>query len=197
MASKVTIANLALIQLGEEPIISFTDPSDSAKRVNVLYPEAVKSVLSMGSWTFATFRAELAALVTTPEWEFTHQFQLPTSPKSFKLLKINGNELQDVDYKVERDRLLINSSSVKIKYIGDVTDSGSFNEYFKDALVAFLKFQLSYPITSSAQDSERLYQLYKDTVREGLMLDGQQGNGNRVIVPDLIESRGDSPDLPG
>lgn len=196
MASKVTIANLALIQLGEAPIVSFTEGTDSADRINVLYDEAVKSVLSMGSWSFATFRAELAALTTAPEWEFTHQFQLPTSPNCLKLLKINNNELQDVYHKVEQDRLLINSSSVKIKYIGEVTDSGSFNEYFKDSLVAYLKYQLSYTLTSSSGTTEQLYRLFRDVLHTSLALDGQQGHGDRIVSPDLIEVRGDSPDLP-
>ena len=197
MASKVTIANIALIELGGDQITSFTQDTDNAARVNVLYPEAVKTVLSRGSWSFATFRAELAALTAAPEWEFTHQFQLPTSPKSLKLLKINGNDAQKVDYKVEQDRLLINSSSVKIKFIGEVTDSGSFNEYFKTALVAFLKYQLTYPLTSDVIAVEKALAMYENVLATSLSLDGQQSNGNRVGTNDLILVRGDSPDIQG
>ena len=196
MASKVTIANLALLQLGEEPIVSFDDGSDSANRVSVLYDEAVLSVLSKGAWSFATFRAELAALTTTPEWEFSYAFQLPTNPKLLKLLKINGNEMQDVYHKVEQDHLLINTSAVKIKYLGSVTDSGSFNEFFKDTLVEYLKYQLAYAITSTAPLAEKIYAVFQDTLSTSLMLDGQQGHGDRIITPDLIEVRGDSPILP-
>ena len=195
MSSKVQIANLALVKLGAATITSFTDGSREANLVNTLYDDVAREVMSEGSWTACVTRAELNKLTTTPNWGFDSEFQLPTLPSVLKVLSINETTAGQYDYRIEGSKLLINTSAVKIEYIGEVTNSQSYGEYLKRSIVDRLMADLAYPITGSASLADRLEQRYQRNLRMNLANDGQQGAGIRVVSSNLIDVRGDSPDV--
>ncbi len=194
MASKVGLCNIALTRLGADVIASLTSGTREASICNVLFDELAKEVMAEGAWTSATFRASLNKISTAPEFGFDSRFQLPVSPKSLKVLSINELSPGSYNYKVEGDNLLINASSVKIEYIGEVTDTESYDEYLKQSIVSKLTSELAYPLTGNTGLAKSLWEKYKVELKENLSKDGQQGSGIRVISPDLIDVRGDSPD---
>lgn len=194
MASKVGICNLALTKLGADVIASLTSGTREAAMCNTLFDDLAREVMVEGAWTSTIRRATLNKVSTAPEWGYDSRFQLPTSPKCLKVLSINDNSPGDYDYRIEGDKLLINASSVKIEYVGEITDTQSYGEFLKQAIVSKLTAELAYPITGDKALAQSLWEKYKVEVRENLAKDGQQGAGIRVISPDLLTVRGDSPD---
>jgi len=77
MASAVDIANLSLARLGDDATVSSMDPpegSAQAAHAARFYPIARDAMLEMHDWGFATKRAQLALLASTPpsQWKFAY-----------------------------------------------------------------------------------------------------------------------------
>ncbi len=189
MASQVEIANLALAKLGADRITDFGDGTESANLVSLMFPNVVEETISDGAWTSATFRAELALLVDTPEFGFDFQFQLPTLPSVIRVLSINEDAPGENDFAIEGDKLLANVNGMKIKYIGLISDPQDFDIYLKRSIVARLALDLSYVITGKDGTTLRLQKEYLSTIQEGLTVNGMQGSSLRTVSNQISEIR--------
>ena len=189
MASKVKICNLALARIGVNPITSLTDNTIEARTCNILYEEIAKEVMTEGVFTSTINRAVLNKTTNTPAFGFTYEFQLPTDPKSLRVLAIDEETTGDHDYRIEGDKLLANISTMEIEYVGYLTDSGSYDEQLKKVIVAKLAADLAYPLTGSAGISDRLYQRYLREFEDAKSVDGQNGSNQYVVSTDLTDIR--------
>jgi hypothetical protein len=76
--SKVQIANLALMHVGENAIISFDDETNAARAINQVYDVVRDSVLTDHLWNFAIKRISPGRDASTPVYDFLYRFDLPT-----------------------------------------------------------------------------------------------------------------------
>jgi len=189
MASKVSLCNIALSRLGASTITSLTDNTAEAKLCNTYFDDLADEVMIDGSWTSTIRRASLAKTTNTPTFGFTNEFQLPVNPFCLKVLNIDETIPGGLDYRVEDDKLLTDESSVKIRYIARLTDIGDWDPFLKKAFTTRLQAELAYPITGSDRVAESLYQKYIQIRDESIALNGQQGNKDFIISPDLIDVR--------
>lgn len=189
MASKVQICNLALTRIGASTITSLSDGTRESNICNTIYEDIAEEVMSEGEWSTCTFRQTLNQTTNTPTYEYTYEYQLPTNPRWLKFIEISGDRLNDLEYAIEEDKLLTNESTVKCKYIGYLEDTSKYGPYLKAAIVSRLAHELSYSITGSGTNSDRLYQRYQLDLRKGLALDGQQGSGVYIYSDDLTKVR--------
>lgn len=147
MASKVAICNLALSRLGAARVTALSENSKEAKDCNAIFDLIAEEVMAMGAWPSATRRATLAQLSTTPEFEFTYTYQLPTDPKFLRILSINDSKRGDIPYAIEGDKLLTNESSLKLRYVANITDPETYDIYLRQAIVDRLVAELTYAVT--------------------------------------------------
>jgi len=80
MASKVDLANEALLLLGSNTITSFTDNDSNAVLVNRFFPSERDAVLRSHRWNCAITTANIASLSTAPIIDWEYKFTLPTDP---------------------------------------------------------------------------------------------------------------------
>lgn len=199
MASKVQIANEALVKVGASTITSLTDNTESAIKMNLLFDSIADEVMTVGAWSSTISRATLAKIVEAPAWGFDSQFQLPTDPFCLRVLNINQSIVnpdrsprssgEELGYAIEGDKLLIDADSVSIRYIGRITDTESYDQMLKRAIVHRLAAEVAYTITGNAGLAERMMQLYQAMVEEGLAVDGQQGSNEITVTNDLTLPR--------
>lgn len=189
MSSKVQICNMALIRIGASTITSLTDNTQEAILCNTLFNDLAREVMAEGSWTSTIRRKELARTTTTPSFEYTYEFQLPVDPLCLKVLNVNTDAPGEIDFRVEDDKLLCDESSIKIRYVAELTDTESWDIYLQRAFVARLASELAYPVTGSQQKSEAEFQRFRLMVQEGLALDGQQGAKEFFASTDLTDVR--------
>lgn len=148
--SKLKIANLALIQLGQEPLTALEGDAPTNKIVNAVIDTVIDLILSNGNWSFATINTELPPTPITEEEQqqtgFLYKFKLPND--FIKYVKhysytISSNSVpfgryysegnyyiytQDM-YQVIGRYLFSNDSELKIQYVSnrdDVTYSSAF-----------------------------------------------------------------------
>jgi hypothetical protein len=175
LASKIQIINAALAQLGAPTITSLGDNTTSANLMADLYDIALDSVLSAAAWTPVTKRAELALLDITPDFGYTYAYQLPTNPYCLRIIEAYTNECSDFDWRKEGDMLLADANNIAIKYIGRVTETGTFGPYITDTLIAKLAFMAAKSLTGSTNEALALGELYQQVLRTSINADGMQG----------------------
>ena len=182
--SNVDICNQALTFLGADRIMSLTENNENARRCNSIFEQTRDEVLRGHPWNFAIERAALATLSTTPEYEWSVQYQLPVD-----CLRVLATNTRDMEYKIEGKRLLCDDSGVKIKYIKRVTDPTQFDSMFTEALAAKLSAKLAYPITESKTLFDAATKLYGEILADARSADGQEGTPDPIRDGGWIDAR--------
>lgn len=192
--SDVLICNLALTYLGEETIENLSEDSVNARLCNVLYEQTRDFVLTDSIWNFAQKRAVLAELSEDPVWtedQMSVVYQKPTD-----CLKINFVNIPSAIFKIERDKILSNTSGLKIKYTERITDPTLFFPKFVECFAAKLAADLAYPVTSKRSLVDTMYTLYYEKkLPEARAMDAQQGTPQNIAQDEWLISRliGSSP----
>lgn len=189
MASKVKICNMALTKLGVSPITALTDNTIEARTCNILYEDIAREIMTEGAFSSTIFRETLNLTTNTPDFGFTYEFQLPTDPECLRVLAIDEEKPGDYEYRIENDKLLANNSTMEIKYIGYLTNSGDYDEMLKRVIVAKLAAEMAYPLTGSASLADRMYQKYLREFEDAKSVDGQNGSNQYIITTDLTDIR--------
>lgn len=189
MTSKVKICNLALSRLGAATITSLTDGTAESKLCSTFFDDLAEEVIIEGSWTSTIQRASLAKTTNTPTFGYSNEFQLPVDPKCLRVLNIDEDAPGGIDYRIEGDKLLSDSSSIKIRYIANLTDTEDWDPMLKRAFVSRLASELAYPLTGDERKQEIEFQRYEFFLERGLAIDGQQGSKEQIDATDLLSVR--------
>ncbi len=192
MSSKVEICNLALARLGSgasTKIVSMSDNTLAANTCNMLFDAIADRVMMQGAWTSTIRRVELALLVAVPVFGYSYAFQLPVDPFCLKVLSIDECAPNSVDWVIEGDRLLANDNTMKIRYIGRLTDAEDFDPMLAEAVETLLASHLALILTGSKDVAEALKKEYMGMVDHNLGLNNQQGATPMIASNDLITVR--------
>lgn len=189
MASLVEICNFALSRLGADRITSLSDNTQSAKLCNVFIDDVVREVMTEGDWTTLIRRQALVQTSNTPTYGYDYEFQLPTNPECLRVLAINEIYVGDYDFRIEDDKLLINESSVSVRFIGRITDPETFGPMLTKAIKTRLTAELAYPITGSDGLTQMWFDKYERELMKALAIDGQQGSPEQTQSNDLDDVR--------
>jgi len=180
MASKIEICNMALLRLGCKPIISFSDNTTESKTLNIIYDQVAENVMALGPWTSTLFRSDLAQLTDAPEYGYNYMYQLPTYPKCIRVLEINEDQLGDIDFRIEGDKLLTDETSVQILYIGFVESTESYDAYLRQAIVERLICELAYQRTGSERNLDAMEKAFAAKVDAWLNINNTQGSSKTL-----------------
>lgn len=160
MASDTDIANHALRLLGQGTIVSLTDGSETANKVDDIYEDTRDNLLRSHPWNFATKRVQLARSSTTPAFEFDYAYVLPSD--WIRTISVHDNDaghgtvLYRGEY-VGSQRVLVSSSdAIYLRYVYQVTDPNLMTVDFRMAFVLTLARDLSISITTSNSLQESL-----------------------------------------
>jgi hypothetical protein len=182
MASQVEIVNLALVQLGDEIILSMTEDTKAARIMSAIWIPTLKEVLEDHTWGFARTRATLAEVATAPSFGYTHAFQLPAD---FIRMVYMGEPDDEFIWQIEGDQLLTDEDTAEITYIRYVTDTTKFTSKFVTALSCMLIVRAANSIAGmdTTKNKEAL-ELYKITLLDAETVDSQNStprvfNANR------------------
>ena len=170
MASTVDICNGALNQLGATTILSLTEDSKNARLCNSRFTQVRDAVFRSHPWNCLQKRVELAADTDAPAWGFSYAYTLPAD--CLRLLRILD---YDSNYKVEGRKILSNTSSMKILYIGRVTDPNEYDESLRETLSAALGADIAFAVTSNNQTATNMYNLFQDKLKDARFIDSTEG----------------------
>lgn len=170
MASKVDICSNALLILGAQPINSLDEESDRARLASNLYDGVKLSVIRAHPWNCCVTRVALSPLSSAPPSDYVYWFTLP--PDCAKVLQV-GEYTTEIDYRIERGKILANESAIYLKYISAEVSEGAFDHLLVEALKYAMAAQMAYAITQSASMVELMDQKYQQVLRDAKAVDGQ------------------------
>ena len=170
MASTVDICNGALNQLGATTILSLTEDSKNARLCNSRYTQVRDGLFRTHPWNCLQKRVELAADTTAPAWGFSYAYTLPAD--CLRLLRILD---YDSNYKVEGRKILSNTSTMKILYIGRITDPNEYDELLRETLSAALSADIAFAVTSNNTTATNMYNLFQDKLKDARFVDSTEG----------------------
>ena len=196
--SPVKLCNAALLKLGAERINTLTEANKRARLCNERYNDLRKEVLRDHPWNFALKRAALAQLVSTPLFEFAHEYQLPTD--CLRVIKIDESvsggtsftspaNFGNTRFKVEGRKLLTNDGEVNIQYIYDATDTTLFDAHFDDALATRMAAEFAYNLLQSKTVAADMFALYETAIKRARTRDGQEGSPDDLAADFFLNSK--------
>ena len=172
MATEVSICSNALRKLGDDPITSLADDTERARLCNAFYPATRDSVLRSHPWNFSISRALLSKLTSTPAFDYSSEFVLPTSPYCLRVLKMENDE---AEFKIEGRKLLCNEDEARILYIGQIIDPAQYDAMFTEVLTARLTAELAYSVTGSNSLTKQMWDIHDEKLKEARSIDGLEG----------------------
>lgn len=187
MASKVGITNRALAAIRVPAITSLTEDSDPARKANTFFDDSLDYLLTLHPWNFNTYRTSLARLTTTPEWEWQYEFSLPTNPYCLKVEKVYN----EIDYSIEERKLLADADTVKIKYLGRISDMNLLPATFRECLAYYLASLLASAVVGSAQVQTNMERKFIWAFGKAKARDAQEGTPQRRKQGKWIDARFD------
>lgn len=189
MSTKTEICNIALVRLRAATITDITDGTQLANLCNTIYDTIAEEVMMEGPWPSCIFRADLALTTSTPEFEFSNEYQLPTDPKVLRVIDINRMDVGEAEYKIEGDKLLTDAGGVEIKYIGVQPQPGKYDPMLRRAIISRLTAELAYPVTGDASLTQFWQQKHMVDLDDGLGNISQQGSREVIDSNDLTDIR--------
>ena len=186
--SEVRICNRALSLLGSKRITSLTENSVNARECNAIYDETLEDILCEHPWSFAQKRVALATVDETPA--FTDDNMTVVYQKPSDMLKINFVNISSAIFKVEGERILSDTASLKIKYTYRNENPQSYFPKFVTALATLLAANMAYAITNSRTVAEQWLSAY-ETIRlpKAMSVDSQQGTATMPVQDEWLLSR--------
>lgn len=173
-SSKLQIANMALLRIGQEPIADFNSETDyPAIIIRNFYDQSVEYVLRLRDWAFATKRLQLARDPEIPAYEYDYQFSIPD--KSVKIQEVVDTDGRPIDFEIEGQKILTNCTPIKIKHTINDVEYAPYVPEFVNLLEHRLAYKIAYPITQSNAKENQMFDSYKLTEDQDLTLD-QKGS---------------------
>ena len=174
--SKVEIANLALMHVGDNTITSFSDGTAAANTINTVYETVRDSVLRDHTCNFAIKQATPSLDATAPIYGFNHRFDMPTD--LIRLIELEDNPR----YKIEGRFILTDSNPINIKYVYKNETVTEYDSMFVQALAVRLAGTIAERLTQSSTLAEELIGLYRLHLKDAKSVDAQ------VNYPDDLEA---------
>jgi hypothetical protein len=187
MATDVEICSRALILVGDAPIASLSEQTKRASVCANLYPIARRQMLRAHVWNCAVKRVALTALAGAPAYGWSNWFAKPGD--WLRVLDV-GNCGND-DYAFEGNRILANQTSLKLRYVADVTE-GMWDAGLTDVMVLKMAADLAYPIAKSTSLMQAKLQEFTAALRIAKAIDGQENPPDQFGDSPFLEVRGGS-----
>lgn len=172
--TEVTIANLALANVGVNKRISALDERNSseASLINSVFEHSRQYVLRDGLWTFAK-RYKVLTLVEadpTPEWSFSYRYPTDCLLARYIVNPVDGKEeRKPLEYEIAGDDqgtlILTDTEDAQLCYTMDVTNPQRYDQMFTSTFSWYLAGRIG-PALSKLKDIIGLTQKMYATERQ-------------------------------
>ena len=182
--SVIEICNNALLDLGEDAIMSLGDGGKAAGLCNHRWPAVRDAVLRAHPWNCAMTQAELAAATAAPLWKWEYRYTLPTD--FLRIVQIVGQDGREVmDWEIQGGIILCNEQApIYISYVRREVDAKKYDALLDETLSARLAATLAYPLSGSTSLAQAYWEVYQEKLAEARGVDAREG------VPESVTPTG-------
>ncbi|QGY39665.1 hypothetical protein GM415_05880 [Pseudodesulfovibrio cashew] len=188
--SIIEICNNALLDLGEDSIMSLGDESKAAGLCNHRWPAVRDAVLRTHPWNCAMTQAELAAATAAPLWKCEYKYTLPTD--FLRIVRIVGQDSTPVmDWEIQGGIILCNEEApIYISYVRRETDPRQYDALLAETFSARLAATLAYPLSGSTSLAQACWRTYQDKLSEARGVDAREGVPESVVPTGWLGAKG-------
>ena len=173
--SVIEICNNALLDLGEDTIMSLTDETKAARLCNQRWPGVRDAVLRTHPWNCCAAQAVLAAASEAPSWRWSAAYPLPVD--CLRVLAVAGPDGRDVEaWEVAGRSVLCDAGApLLLSYVRREADPQRYDALLCETLSARLSAVLAYPLSGSAALAQNCWQSYEKKLLEARGADAREG----------------------
>lgn len=182
--SIIEICNSALTKVGARAIQDLTDDSNEANVCNLRFEPCKRAVLRRHPWNFAIDRVTTAPETGSPAFGATYKHALPSD--CLRVILVGPN---DLFYRIEGRKLLVDSDIVNLTYIKNVSDPTVMDELFGEALACYLAWDIAYKITQKQTLQRELWIMYLSALRDAKSVDAQEERDYELTADAFVDSR--------
>lgn len=184
--SEVSVCNVALVELGQDPISSLSQDTKNARLCNAVFAICRNEVLEGHAWAFATKTAELASIDGNEDvmGEYTYLYQRPAD-----FLKILRGEDWKQEFEIRDAYLMANDEPLRIKYIFENTNTGTWSASFAQCLSKRIKASIAYAVTRSNTVAAEAKAEYVSALREARYNDAHKRSPENPVLDSFIDQR--------
>lgn len=158
--TKLEIANMALVEMGQSPILDFESEDDpTAVIIRTFYNAAVEFCLRINDWSFSRKRQQIAKDPDAPVYKWKYQFPKPS--KCIRIMEVADKDGEPISFAIEGPMILADSYPIKVKYTVNDVEYAPYSPEFNFLLAAFLAYLTVYPITQSRSKKSEMFDAYK------------------------------------
>jgi len=173
--SVIEICNNALLDLGEDVIMSLGDNSKAAGLCNHRWSGVRDAVLRSHPWNCAMAQAELAAGTVAPLWRWEYKYNLPVD--FLRIIQVVGADGEEVcDWEIQSNIILCDEEApLFISYVRCEVDPKKYDSLLAETLSARMAATLAYPLSGSTSLAQSYWKVYQDKLREARGVDAREG----------------------
>ena len=187
MANRTSVANGALVKLGQDLINSITDSNDKAARLcNERLDNAKEVVLSSYPFSGAIKRTKLAPTTDVPAFNYDNSFLIPAD--ALRILTVDPS-FRDSDYQLEADRILFSGTELELIYVANISDYNLLQPIANETISCYLAYDLAYVITNDNQTVDRMYELYERTRQRAIASNNRELKRQEFFTDEWVSSR--------
>lgn len=194
MPSTIDICNIALNKIGEDLVseVSTSASTEAGKKCALLFDHARRMTLYAAQPRWAMAQADLAALSTVPndEWSYAHQVPAGT----IRVLKVANTSSRanssEIAFEMFGDNALCSEEEdVTILYIKDVQNTGYWDPYFIEALALRLAADLAAGLADKRLMVPGLLREFREVVYQAGAMSYNQSRVDADYGNSWLESR--------
>jgi hypothetical protein len=187
MATDVSICSNALLMLGAQSINDFNENNDRAKLSSNLFPLVRDWLLRRHPWNCAVKRVTLTPDATTPAFDYSYQFSIPSD--WLKTLQV-GQYGSEVDFRHEGRKIVANDNPLYLRYIFQNTVVGTWDASLVFVATQAMVAKMAYAITKSTSQQQMQEQILVNELRSAGAIDGQDDPADTLGDFRLLAARG-------
>ena len=187
--AETEIANVALAHIADRSINALTEANTRANLVKTHFWTAADEALADHTWRFAIKRSPALAQGEAPSFgPYGYAYQLPSEPFCLRVLETDqGDGCQD--WEVEGRMILANISSLKVRYIARITDTGVWAPSFITCFSYLLASRMAYALTKSLNLEKEMFNIYQERLVRARTTSGLEGVPRRQLAGPLVRVR--------
>ena len=171
MLTKQDLCSMALLKLGEKPLISFNADTVSAQLSRTLYDTTIDSLLALHPWRFAT-------QYLCVEKNQNNEFIIPTN--ILRILSCSGH--------IIGNQIFAKTKDVQMFAIVR-TPAENFPSYFASLAATKLAIEFCIPLTGNQQMLRTLVSLYESEFQNAKFIDSTTDTNPGINNFSLIDVR--------
>lgn len=186
--TKIDICNGALIRIGERPISSLDDGTDTSDLCKNRFEIARRKVIRSHPWKRARRRAILAPSLDTPDFQWSKQFPIPGDCLRIWLVcDENGDPINEWEF--ESNLILSDENLIYLKYITDFQEVSLLDDSINEVIALQLATELSYVRSGDEQATRRIMEEYRMRFAEAKSIDAKEDYQKTIQATEWVDAQ--------